>query len=116
MSLYDSKAAPNPGGHRDVTVADLNTALTTVELIDVREPSEFSGELGHIEGARLVPLATLLNEAQGWPKAPEYVMVCRSGGRSATAAMALTKLGFGRVMNLVGGMLAWNGAGLAVER
>jgi rhodanese-related sulfurtransferase len=42
--------------------------------------------------------------------------VCRSGGRSARAAALLASVGFRRPMNMVGGMLAWNEARLAVER
>ena len=85
-------------------------------VIDVREPSEFTGELGHIEGAELVPLATLPEAARAWPRDTELVVVCRSGARSSRAAQVLKELGFERVVNMSGGMTAWNQAGLPVER
>jgi rhodanese-related sulfurtransferase len=44
------------------------------------------------------------------------VMICRSGNRSGRAAQALASIGFSRVMNLTGGMLAWNAAGLPIEK
>lgn len=116
MSLH-ATAAPNPAGHRDLTHDKVTLPPPAgVRLIDVREPHEFVGELGHIPGAELVPLSSVMAHAATWDTALEYVMVCKSGGRSANAAMALTRAGFGKVMNLVGGMLAWNQAGLKTER
>ena len=85
-------------------------------VIDVREPGEFTGELGHIEGAELVPLATLPEAARTWARDAELVVVCRSGARSSRAADVLRGLGFERVVNMSGGMTAWNAAGLPVTR
>lgn len=87
-----------------------------VALVDVREPQEFTGELGHVPGAQLVPLATLLDKAVTWDPEREIVLVCRSGGRSARAAAELARRGFRHLYNLRGGMLAWNAAELPVER
>jgi rhodanese-related sulfurtransferase len=115
MSLFDT-ARPNPAGYRDVTPADVNVPATGYRLIDVREPPEFSGELGHIPGAELVPLGGVLAHAAGWNKDEVIVLVCKSGGRSGNAAQALNRMGFSKVMNLVGGMMAWNAAGKTVEK
>ncbi len=87
-------------------------------VLDVREPEEFTGDLGHIEGSVLVPLDAL---EQRLPKLHGYadrdvVMVCRAGARSATAGAILQRAGFRRVVNLDGGMLAWAAAGLPVQR
>ncbi|MBZ4421592.1 rhodanese-like domain-containing protein [Myxococcus sp. RHSTA-1-4] len=115
-SLFDS-ATPHPDGYRDVDVRQLAAQSTAhLRLVDVREPSEFDGILGHIDGARLVPLATVKEAAADWPRDADLLMVCRSGGRSAKAAVQLLGLGFTRVMNLCGGMLAWNTADLPVVR
>lgn len=113
--LYES-ATTNPAGYRDVGPAQVAGAGTKVRLVDVREPHEFTGELGHIAGAELVPLATVEGAASAWSKEQEIVLVCRSGARSGRAAAALTAGGFGRVMNMVGGMIAWNEAKLPVDR
>lgn len=113
-TLFDG-AVPHPGGYRDVDVRQLS-AHPVPWLVDVREPSEFDGILGHIDGARLVPLATVKDSAASWPKDQDVVLVCRSGARSGKAAEQLVKLGFTRVMNLRGGMLAWNTADLPVVR
>jgi glyoxylase-like metal-dependent hydrolase (beta-lactamase superfamily II)/rhodanese-related sulfurtransferase len=86
-------------------------------VIDVREQSEFDGELGHIPGAAAIPLRTLAARAGelGGSKDSPLVVVCRSGVRSTTAAAILTSLGFEYVSNLKGGMLAWHDLGLPVE-
>ncbi len=87
-------------------------------IVDVREPEEFVGDLGHIEGALLVPLDSLQRRL---PKLAGYVgrtlvVVCRSGARSASACAMLRQAGFAQVANLSGGMLAWRDAGLPVQR
>ncbi len=99
---------PQPGHFRDVTPADVVAHRAGKKLVDVREPHEFTGELGHIDGAELVPLATVVAAAQAWDKDTEIVLVCRSGGRSGRAADALARTGFSRLSNMVGGMLRWN--------
>ena len=85
-------------------------------MVDVREPAEFTGELGHVPGSTLVPLAAVTAQAVSWNKDEELLLVCRSGGRSANAAQALTRMGFTKVMNLVGGMMGWNQAGKPIEK
>ena len=87
-------------------------------VLDVRESSEFTGELGHIAGSRLVPLRELAERAPELSahKAGPTVVVCRSGVRSTTAAAILEGLGFEQVYNLHGGMVEWNDRRLPVER
>ncbi len=87
-------------------------------VLDVREPEEFVGELGHITGAILVPLDALehrLPKLAGYVDR-EVVVVCRAGARSATAGAILRRAGFQRVQNLAGGMLGWIAVGLGVQR
>jgi rhodanese-related sulfurtransferase len=114
-SLFDS-AELSSAGHRDVTPAQVAAGGRGVRVVDVREPPELSGELGHIRGVEPVPLASVLVATQSWCKDDEIVLVCRSGARSGRAAAALAAAGFRRVMNMVGGMVAWNDAGLPVDR
>jgi sulfur-carrier protein adenylyltransferase/sulfurtransferase len=113
--VYES-ATSHPAGYRDLAPARLGAALGDVRIVDVREPAEYTGELGHIPGAELVPLATVEAAAAGWNKDEALVLVCRSGARSGRAAAALTAQGFRRAMNMVGGMIAWNEAKLPVDR
>ncbi len=88
-------------------------------LLDVREPEEYSGELGHIPGSILIPLKELPGRAEselGAQRDQPIIAICRAGVRSTTAAAILIALGFENVSNLKGGMLDWNDQGLAVER
>lgn len=107
---------PAPLHHRDVTPADVVAHRDRLRLLDVREPHEYTGELGHVAGAELVPLATVLDHTSGWDTTQELVLVCRSGARSGRAATALAERGFTRTSNMVGGMLRWNEEGRPVER
>jgi sulfur dioxygenase len=85
------------------------------QVLDVREPDEFTGSLGHIKGATLVPLGSLLNNMEQISKQKPVVVVCRSGARSAQATVMLKNAGFAQVANLAGGMLRWRAQHLPVE-
>ncbi|HWP58494.1 MAG TPA: MBL fold metallo-hydrolase [Candidatus Acidoferrales bacterium] len=87
-------------------------------LLDVREPEEFTGELGHIPGSVLIPLKELPSRVAELERyhGRQIVAICRAGVRSTTAAAILTGLGFEQVFNLKGGMLDWNRQKLPVER
>jgi rhodanese-related sulfurtransferase len=81
-----------------------------VRRIDVREPDEFEGPLGHLPRAELVPLGRLQAACATWSREAPLLLICRSGRRSVMAAELLARHGFGRLYNLKGGMLAVRGA------
>jgi sulfur dioxygenase len=86
-----------------------------VQILDVREPTEFTGPLGHITGAVLIPLGELAERAGELARDRPIVALCRAGGRSAQATIILQQAGFKDVANLTGGMLRWRAEGYAVE-
>jgi rhodanese-related sulfurtransferase len=86
-----------------------------VQILDVREPAEFTGPLGHIEGAVLIPLGELAERANELARDRPIVALCRAGGRSAQATVILQQAGFKDVANLTGGMLRWRAEGHAVD-
>jgi len=88
--------------------------LKELQVLDVREPEEFEGPLGHVPGALLLPLGRLKDETQRLSPERPIVTVCRAGGRSAQATVILQRAGFTKVANLAGGMLRWRAQGLAV--
>ena len=76
-----------------------------LEIIDVREPYEW--EIGHIPGARLVPLASIAEEIPRLDKGRETILYCKGGARSMYAARQLADAGVSEVRNLAGGILRW---------
>lgn len=97
---------------------NLRRAGRPLELIDVRTPAEFR-EL-HVEFARNVPLdrldpQTLQAERPAGTSEPLYV-ICRSGSRGKQACEKLLAAGLTNVVNVEGGTLACEGAGLPVVR
>jgi len=97
-----------PGAVIELTPAQLAERLANsrdVDLIDVREPSEWT--LGHIPGARLVPLGQIAEEIPRLNPARETILYCKVGGRSRHAARQLAAAGIRSVANLSGGILAW---------
>lgn len=106
---------------RGVKDVDCPAALQLINhkeacVLDVREPDEFKS--GHVLNAKLIPLGKLrdrVGELERFRDKP-IVVVCRSGNRSATACALLGKEGFGQVYNLAGGMMAWQKAGLPLEK
>ncbi|RMH42630.1 MAG: rhodanese-like domain-containing protein [Deltaproteobacteria bacterium] len=97
-----------------MTPAAAAAALARLRVIDVREPDEYHGDLGHLPGAALVPLARLDAELHRFDAEQPVLVVCRSGRRSAAACERLASAGVRRVYNLAGGMLAWNADGREV--
>ncbi|MDP9200335.1 MAG: molybdopterin-synthase adenylyltransferase MoeB [Gemmatimonadota bacterium] len=76
-----------------------------LEIIDVREPYEW--EIGHIPGARLVPLDRIAEEIPRLDKRRETILYCKVGARSMHAAQQLASAGVVEVRNLAGGILRW---------
>jgi rhodanese-related sulfurtransferase len=91
----------------DVDPAWVEEHRGAVQILDVREPSEYTGPLGHIPDAILIPLGQLAERAYELSQERPIVAVCRAGGRSAQATIILKDAGYERVANLPGGMLRW---------
>ena len=97
---------------------ELHESGKPIELIDVRTPAEYRSL--HATIARLVPLdelnpKTFMETRQGAKDAPIYV-ICRSGTRGEKAREKFFAAGFADVVNVTGGTLAWERAGLPVVR
>jgi len=85
--------------------------LNEVQVLDVRTREEFDGELGHVPGARLIPLDELRARVTEITGEKPVVVVCQTGKRSAMATVILRKAGLTRVANLAGGMVRFRGLG-----
>jgi rhodanese-related sulfurtransferase len=107
---------PNFDNVFDIAPAELQQVSSKVRMIDVRQPEEFVGELGHIHGAELIVLDQLPDKISNLSKNETIVFVCRSGARSGQATAFAKMNGFTHVYNMKGGMIAWNNLLLPVER
>lgn len=93
---------------KDILSDELQTRLRQNEplnLLDVREPLEF---YSYNIGGTLVPLGKL-SEKSGqlpWNKDAEIIVICKLGLRSQTAKVILEHLGYTKVRNLIGGLMA----------
>lgn len=104
-------------GALEVISEDLKKYQVKLQLIDVRGPDEFHGELGHIEGSKLITLGPDLSEfLKKSDKSIETVFVCRSGARSLRATQEAMELGYLKCYNLNGGMIRWNDLKYPVEK
>ena len=76
------------------------------QAVDVREPDEFA--VGHIPGAKLLPLGDVLTRAEEVmpDKNARWLIYCRTGRRSADAVQKLDALGYTNIYDL-GGILSW---------
>ncbi|MBE3039540.1 MAG: rhodanese-like domain-containing protein [Chloroflexi bacterium] len=73
-------------------------------LLDVRQPEEF--RLGHIAGAKLIPLGELSSRMKEVPQGREIVCICASGHRSVPAVRKLMAVGY-TASSMKYGMIAW---------
>lgn len=96
---------------QDISVSELKKRLDSGQnnfvFIDVREPYEY--EEFNL-GAQLIPLGTIAAAAAAEladSKEAEIIVHCRSGARSGQAKMILMSIGFRKVRNVLGGVLAW---------
>ena len=90
---------------------DAGTAIRLLDAgkavaVDVREPDEYA--VGHIPGAKLLPLGEVNSRAaEVLPeKEATRLVYCRTGRRSAEAVQKLDALGYSNLYDL-GGILSW---------
>jgi len=90
--------------HQQAIEAMLNDS--SIVLVDVRTPQEFNE--GHVSGAINIPLDTIETsfESQFQDKNVQLFIICRSGNRSAQAAVMLQKLGYTDITD-IGGIINW---------
>jgi adenylyltransferase/sulfurtransferase len=98
-------AAAAPSGVDEIEAGDLDAVLSDATLLDVREPHE--AVLGTIDGAVTMPASELEARMHELDSAKRYVVACRVGVKSLWAVGRLRDAGFGRLVHLRGGLLAY---------
>ena len=111
---------PTPAAATDAPMFGLVSPQQALELsgnpditvIDVRTPEEFAE--GHIDGAAMIDFyaATFADDMAGLDPDGTYLLYCRSGNRSGQATALMQQLGFERVYDMDGGVVAYGGQGL----
>jgi adenylyltransferase/sulfurtransferase len=100
--------APAGGNDWEITATELKKLMDAgkpVFVLDVREPNEY--QINRIPGSTLIPLGEVPRRYQELPRDVDIVAQCKMGARSAKAMDFLKSVGFTRVKNLKGGILAW---------
>jgi hydroxyacylglutathione hydrolase len=97
-----------------ISVAELNERILKEHafVLDVRSPGEWRG--GHIANARHIPAGVLPQRAAEVPTDRSVHVICGSGYRSSLSTSVLRRAGIQDVVNVMGGMTAWNQAGFSV--
>ncbi|MFT4690461.1 MAG: rhodanese-like domain-containing protein [Verrucomicrobiia bacterium] len=118
LSVSSTFAADKKAVHQRVSVTEFERILKEKKLtvLDVRTPAEYDD--GHIKGAKLINFyaADFAKQVGKLDKKKEYLVTCRSGGRSARACQLMTKLGFKKLYDLSTGMSGWVAAGKPVTQ
>lgn len=107
-TMSQTICTPSETSMQTISTIELRTLLAgnfQGLLIDVREPHEHA--IARIEGARLIPLGTLMEHLDSLPDDREILVHCKMGMRSAKAVEMLMARGFTRVKNVTGGIDAW---------
>lgn len=96
-----------------ISPKELAKIIDKVQLIDVRHADEFAQQ--RIEGATHIPLGHIVKNLDAISRDKPIVLQCSAGIRSQIAASLLQKHGFSQVINLVGGLNAWQEEQLPVN-
>ena len=103
--------------YQDLTPVQAQEALQknpNIKVLDVRTVPEF--EMHRIAGATLLPVEEIDARHGELDPNTTYLVACEHGMRSVATCEFLAGLGFGNLINLVGGMAQWVGEGLPAER
>ncbi|MGB0579952.1 MAG: rhodanese-like domain-containing protein [Limisphaerales bacterium] len=115
---FTASAADKKTGHQRVGVDAFHKLWKEKKLavIDVRTPGEFSE--GHIPGAKNIDYRSrdFKKKIGKLDKSKEYLVHCRSGGRSAAASKIMVGMGFKLVYDLADGMMGWEEEGKPVSQ
>ena len=96
-----------------VTVHELKDRLDEFHVLDVRQPNEWVA--GHIRDAQFITGAELPERVQEVPKDRPVAVICGSGYRSSASGSLLKHEGYENIVNVIGGMGAWNSAHYETE-
>ena len=116
VEVVGQKVAVDGGSYTDVSAAELQTMLANKDFTFVNVHIPFEGNIANTDLS--IPYDQIGQNLDKLPsdKDAKIVLYCRSGRMSAIAAKTLAGLGHTNIWNLSGGMVAWEQAGLKIDR
>jgi rhodanese-related sulfurtransferase len=116
VTITGQKVAVAGGSYTDVSVDELQSMLANKDFVFVNVHIPYEGDIANTDLS--IPYDGIDQHLEQLPanKDAKIVLYCRSGRMSSIAAETLVGLGYTDVYNLKGGMVAWEQAGLPIER
>jgi rhodanese-related sulfurtransferase len=116
VEVVGQKVPVDGGSYTDVSVAELQTMLANKDFTFVNVHIPFEGDIAKTDVS--IPYDQIDQNLDKLPsdKNAKIALYCRSGRMSAIAAKTLVGLGYTNLWNLSGGMVAWEQAGLKIDR
>ena len=104
------------GSYTDVNVAELKAMLASKDFTFINVHIPFEGNIAGTDMSIAYDQIDSNLDRLPADKNAKIVLYCRSGRMSAIAAKTLVGMGYTNIWNLAGGMVAWEQAGLEIER
>jgi phage shock protein E len=116
VEVVGQKVPVDGGSYTDFSVAELQTMLANKDFTFVNVHIPFEGNIANTDAS--IPYDQIDKNLDKLPsdKNAKIVLYCRSGRMSDIAAKTLVGLGYTNIGNLSGGMVAWEQAGLKIDR
>jgi len=104
------------GAYTEISVNELQSMLKDKDFTLVNVHIPFEGDIPNTDVS--IPYDQIAQSLDQLPadKNAEIVLYCRSDRMSTIASETLVGLGYTNIYNLDGGMVAWENAGLKIER
>ena len=121
LSIFLISACSQGNAQENMTVSELN-AISFNEgnnkvVLDVRTSQEYAeGRIPGSENLDVLKTDLFTTSITKLDKDKTYYVICRSGSRSQTAASQMRNAGFKNVINITGGIQAWEAANFPVEK
>ena len=116
IEVVGQKVAIDSGYYTDVNDAELQTMLSNKDFTFINVHIPFEGNIAKTDLSIAYDQIDQNLDKLPSDKNAKIVLYCRSGRMSAIAAKTLVGLGYTNIWNLSGGMVAWEQAGLKIDR
>lgn len=116
VEVVGQKVTVEDGYYMDIGVAELQSMLANKDFTFVNVHIPFEGNIAGTDLSIAYDQVDQSLDQLPADKDAQVVLYCRSGRMSTIAAQTLVGLGYSNIWNLAGGMVAWEQAGLKINR